>query len=84
MADAALMEVTVRLFAAFADALGAPHTTVSVPEPATVGGLRTALSALSTRLPPRPLVAVNAEYASDDQPIRTGDEVAIIPPVSGG
>lgn len=30
------------------------------------------------------MVAVNQEYAMDDQVITIGDEVAIIPPVSGG
>ena len=30
------------------------------------------------------MVAVNQEYATDDQVVHTGDEVAIIPPVSGG
>ena len=30
------------------------------------------------------MVAVNQEYASDDQRLNTGDEIAIIPPVSGG
>lgn len=29
-------------------------------------------------------VAVNTEYAGDDQVIKAGDEVVIIPPVSGG
>ncbi|MBT0608112.1 molybdopterin converting factor subunit 1 [Aequorivita echinoideorum] len=29
-------------------------------------------------------IAVNEEYAEDDHKISTGDEVAIIPPVSGG
>ena len=33
---------------------------------------------------PRCAVAVNHEYATDDQPLHPGDEVAIIPPVSGG
>jgi MoaE-MoaD fusion protein len=35
-------------------------------------------------LPPSPLLAVNAEYASADQALAEGDEVAIIPPVAGG
>ena len=35
-------------------------------------------------LPPRPLVAVNREYATYDQVIEPGDEVALIPPVAGG
>jgi len=29
-------------------------------------------------------VAVNSEYAEDDKGLKTGDEIAIIPPVSGG
>ncbi|MGB5369435.1 MAG: MoaD/ThiS family protein [Flavobacteriaceae bacterium] len=29
-------------------------------------------------------VAVNSEYAEDDQVLQQGDEIAIIPPVSGG
>lgn len=30
------------------------------------------------------MIAVNNEYASDNDVIQEGDEVAIIPPVSGG
>ncbi len=29
-------------------------------------------------------VAVNGEYASNDVPLQSNDEIAIIPPVSGG
>jgi molybdopterin converting factor subunit 1 len=29
-------------------------------------------------------MAVNSEYAGEDQLLQTGDEVAVIPPVSGG
>ena len=35
-------------------------------------------------LPPRPLVAVNQEYAPYDRVIEAGDEIALIPPVAGG
>jgi molybdopterin converting factor subunit 1 len=78
------MNVTVRVFAAYADALGAPSVTVSVPDRATVGDLRAAVAALSTALPPRPLVAVNEVYATDDVAISASDELAVIPPVAGG
>ncbi len=30
------------------------------------------------------MIAVNQEYATDDQQLNDGDEIAIIPPVSGG
>ena len=78
------MNVTVRVFAAYADALGADQTTVNVPDPATVGSVRAAIAALSPKLPPRPIVAVNEVYATDDVVIAPGDEIAVIPPVAGG
>ncbi|MEO6778162.1 MAG: MoaD/ThiS family protein [Gemmatimonadaceae bacterium] len=78
------MNVTVRMFAAFADAVGSDTVTVSLPDPASVGALRDAVSALSPALPPRPVVAVNETYATDDVIIHPGDEVAVIPPVAGG
>jgi molybdopterin converting factor subunit 1 len=30
------------------------------------------------------MIAVNNEYANNDQEIKQGDEIAVIPPVSGG
>jgi len=32
----------------------------------------------------RPAAAINAEYARLDEPLQAGDEVAFLPPVSGG
>ena len=40
--------------------------------------------ALGHALPPAPLIAINQEYAAPGDVIRTGDEVALIPPVAGG
>ena len=34
--------------------------------------------------PPDIVIAVNREYAHHDHPLKDGDEVAFIPPVSGG
>ncbi len=78
------MNLTVRVFAAYADALHSDRTTVSVPEPATVGAVRAAVAALSTSLPARPLIAVNEVYATDDVVVTPTDEIAVIPPVAGG
>jgi len=36
------------------------------------------------RLPPRPLVAINEQYATLQSELRGGEEVAVIPPVAGG
>jgi len=78
------MNITVRVFAGYADAVGSDRVALSVPDPATVGSVRAAVAALSPALPPRPIIAVNEEYATDDVVIALGDEVAVIPPVAGG
>ncbi len=80
------MTVTVLLFASYAEALGAPSIEVEIPAGARVADLVGALQsrAGAERLPPRPLVAVNQRYAALEQPLRAGDEVAVIPPVAGG
>ena len=80
------MTVTVLLFASYADALGTSSIEMEVPAGATVHDVLGKLSSLpgGDRLPPRPLVAVNEEYASASTTLRLDDEVAIIPPVAGG
>jgi molybdopterin converting factor subunit 1 len=78
------MNLTVRVFASYADALGSDRVTLSLTEPVTAGSVRTAVAALSPSLPPRPIIAVNEEYATDDVAISAGDEIAVIPPVAGG
>ena len=78
------MEVTVRLFAMLRErAGGAREVTLSLPDGARVSD---ALAALGDVAPPElPLVmAVNREYARDDRVLDAGDELALIPPVSGG
>jgi molybdopterin synthase catalytic subunit len=74
------MEVIVRLFAGLRQRAGADHVTVELPEDATVADLMTAMD-----LPPRScVVAVNREYATADRTIGPDDDIALIPPVSGG
>ena len=76
------MEVTVRLFAVLRERAGAPQLTLDLPEGARV---RDALAELSGLAGDVPLVmAVNREYASEEQELDPGDELALIPPVSGG
>jgi molybdopterin converting factor subunit 1 len=80
------MTVTVLLFASFADAFGRSSVELTLDSGATVADVVDQLSTLAPddRLPPRPLVAVNAEYAEYDVRLNSGDEVALIPPVAGG
>jgi molybdopterin synthase catalytic subunit len=77
------MEVTVRLFAFLRERAGASEVTLELPEGARV---RDAIGQLRDLAPPGvPLVmAVNREYADEDDVLGAGDELALIPPVSGG
>jgi molybdopterin converting factor small subunit len=82
----AAVRVRVLLFAAYADALGCDEFMLALDAPATAGDVlaATRARAATVAIPPRPLMAVNARYASPDQVIHDGDEVALIPPVAGG
>jgi molybdopterin converting factor subunit 1 len=80
--------ITVRLFAALKDAAGAAELQVA-EGPSTVRELLALLErgrpALAGALSPgRFLVAVNQEFADRSTPLRDGDEVALLPPFSGG
>ena len=77
-----LVEVTVRLFAMLRERAGSSELTLELPDGARV---RDALSELGEIAAGMPLVmAVNREYAPEDQVLDAGDELALIPPVSGG
>jgi MoaE-MoaD fusion protein len=76
------VEVTVRLFAMLRERAGSSELTLELPDGARV---RDALSELGDIAAGMPLVmAVNREYAPEDQVLDAGDELALIPPVSGG
>ena len=82
------MRLTVQLFANLAETCGARQIELcNLPQPLTaslvmdafvdrfpqIGGMRESI-----------MFAVNAEYVSGDHPVTSCDEVALIPPVSGG
>jgi molybdopterin synthase catalytic subunit/molybdopterin converting factor small subunit len=76
------VQVTVRLFAMLRERAGAPEVMLELP-PGARG--RDALDSLAGLAEGIPLVmAVNREYADADQVLDAGDELALIPPVSGG
>ena len=81
------MHVTIRLFARLRELAGASELRRSVPDGATAID---AWHALTAEFPAMHeygrsvSCAVNEEYARLTAPLRDGDEVAFLPPVSGG
>ncbi len=77
----------VLLFAAARDLAAADRVAVELPPGATVAYVRARLAervpALAALLA-RSAVAVNHDFAGDAHVIAAGDELAVIPPVSGG
>ena len=76
------MRVTVRLFAMLRERAGAREVTLELPEGACVRDAIAALGGVADGLPV--VMAVNREYAREDSVLDQGDELALIPPVSGG
>ncbi len=74
--------MTVRLFAMLRERAGARELTLELPEGARVSDALAALGNLAAGLPL--VMAVNREYAPEEQVLDAGDELALIPPVSGG
>jgi molybdopterin synthase catalytic subunit len=69
------------------DAAGTAEASLELPEGATVEtALEAALAAWPNLEPHRrsTVIAVNQRYALRNDPLRDGDEVALLPPVSGG
>ena len=80
-------KVTVRLFARLSDLAGVRQTEVELGEGLTAGD---AYRLLCARFPDLSaaggslMYAVNAAYVPEGHPLKGGDELALIPPVSGG
>lgn len=76
------MRVVVKLFAGLRERAGVGERLLELDAGTAVGEVWAALGL--GREPEGLLYAVNREYAGPDTPLREGDEVALIPPVSGG
>ena len=76
------MRVAVRLFAGLRERAGTRSRELDLPDGATVADVWPAL-ALGDE-PPGLLYAVNRAYVGRTHALAAGDEVALIPPVSGG
>jgi len=76
------MKVTVRLFAALRERAGAGEVQLELQDGARVQDALDALADISGDTPV--VMAVNKEYADAGTTLHSGDELALIPPVSGG
>ncbi len=81
------MRVKIRFFAAYREIAGRSEDQIQLGEGATVGD---AMKILRSRYPRLAFLtdpiatSVNRNYSTEDTVLKEGDEVAILPPVSGG
>jgi molybdopterin converting factor subunit 1 len=81
------MRIHVKLFAILRERAGVSELEIELGPAATVGD---AAGVLAAQLPslksflPRVAYAVNQAYVKSDTALHDGDELALIPPVSGG
>jgi molybdopterin synthase catalytic subunit len=81
------MRIQLRLFATYHEIVGSRVLTWSAREGITVRELVDGIITKYPRLRDHRgtmLLAVNEEFATSDQSLHDGDEVALLPPVSGG
>jgi len=81
------MKIRVRLFAALREAVGHQEMEVELEPGTTAGELLDSLVAEHSKLVRYKdviQVVINQDFAERDTPITDDDEVALLPPVSGG
>ena len=86
-ASGTTIRVTVRLFAQYAELVGAQRVGLELPHGATVADAVARLRRESPNgrlLPERPLTALNLVQVLQDQLLSDSDELALLPPLAGG
>ena len=81
------MRVTIRLFARLREIAGTGELVLDLAAPATIGAVWAELASRYDELAPYAAsvsAARNQEYARMDTAVSDGDEIAFLPPVSGG
>lgn len=81
------MKVTVRFFATYRDVAGKPQIEMEMDDGASLGDLLERLYDTYPKLKKWSesiICSVNRKYADEDKVLEPGDEVALLPPVSGG
>lgn len=80
-------KISVRFFARYAELAGCTWSHVYVETPATVAQVIARVREVfpgTEALPPQPLTALNHRQVKLDAMVKEGDEIALLPPLSGG
>ncbi len=80
-------KISVRFFARYAELAGCTWSHLNVETPATVADVIARVREVfpgTQALPAQPLAALNLRQVKLDAPVNEGDEVALLPPLSGG
>jgi molybdopterin converting factor subunit 1 len=81
------MTITLKLFAAAREMSGASEVELELPDGATIADVKSMLTQMFPQIAgllSRSVMARNQEYARDTDVVVGSDELAVIPPVSGG
>lgn len=79
--------VRLKFFARYAELVGVDERELALELPATVADVvRRARDEIpgASRIPERPLAALNLRHVQLDAQVQDGDEVAFLPPLAGG
>jgi sulfur-carrier protein len=82
-----IITITLKLFAAYQEAYGVPELVLQLPKGSTVADVRDRLIAEHPELEQWRNITrfgVNYNFVESDIVLQEGDEVVLIPPVSGG
>ena len=81
------MKVTIRYFASIREAVGVPEESVELEDSASLEVLKGCLNQRHPKIKNYwdfAILSVNRTYAKSDIILKEGDEVGILPPISGG
>jgi len=81
------MKVTIRYFASIRETVGVPEESVELEDGASIEVLKGLLNHRHPKIKKHwefAILSVNRTYAKSDIILKEGDEVGILPPISGG
>lgn len=78
------MQVSVKYFASLREVIGEANSVVDIEEGTSVDSLWQLIVERKNIEFDNVMMAVNMEYVKSEHQLKTGDEVAFFPPVTGG